>query len=288
MLISSASGAAALLFYASSSNQTWHFSSILCCVSAPTSKYFIQNSLQSVEGISFGRNILGIWHLLSTWSLMPDLHSTNQWENRDFSFLWSCFYNSGENLSKITFSLVKTAIIPGPFREFTLFGGFFHSWHLLFQKKDDVRVEVAGKSWWCLNHLSCLEQRLLLGEAVPLVGLGPCRSHKRMSEILWELWKEAALGDNTVLISTTKNRALQAFFFFFHALMTLLLTGSSNSEKLRGLFSISVFFLLHCFSLACFSPILMFYLLNMLNPSPVLRMISLTLPFCMPAQIGIF
>lgn len=47
----------------------------------------------------------------------------------------------------------------------------------------------------------------------PLAALGPCMWHKRMSEILWELCKEAALGDSTVVISTTKNRALQAFFF---------------------------------------------------------------------------
>lgn len=47
----------------------------------------------------------------------------------------------------------------------------------------------------------------------PLAGLGSCKWHKKMSEIFWELCKEAALGDSTVVISTTKNRALQAFFF---------------------------------------------------------------------------
>lgn len=36
--------------------------------------------------------------------------------------------------------------------------------------------------------------------------------------------------------------------------MTLLLTGSSNSEKLRGLFSISVSFLLHPFLTCLFLP----------------------------------
>jgi len=59
--------------------------------------------------------------------------------------------------------------------------------------------------------------------------------------------KEAALGDNTVVISITRNRDLQPFFS--HALTTLLLTGSSNLEKLCFLFSVSVFFLLHHFSL---------------------------------------
>lgn len=54
--------------------------------------------------------------------------------------------------------------------------------------------------------------------------------------------KEAALGDNTVVISITKNRDLQALFS--HALMTLLLTGSSNLAKLQVLFSVLVFFLL--------------------------------------------
>lgn len=33
--------------------------------------------------------------------------------------------------------------------------------------KGDVREEVAEKGWWCLKHLSCLEQKLLLEVAVP-------------------------------------------------------------------------------------------------------------------------
>lgn len=56
--------------------------------------------------------------------------------------------------------------------------------------------------------------------------------------------------------------------FFSHALMILLLTGSSNSEKLQGLFSISVLPAAP-FLPGLFLPSFQFYLLNMLNPSPV-------------------
>lgn len=155
--------------------------------------------------------------------------------------------------------------------------------------KHDVREEVAGKGWWCLYHSSCLEQKLLPREAVPWHPWflwGPACSIERWvkscgSTARRQLWEITQWWSAPPKIGLCRP-------FFSHALMTLLLTGSSNSEKLRGLFSISVFFLLHRFSLACFSPILMFYLLNMLNPSPVLWMISLTLPFRLPAQIHIF
>lgn len=231
-------------------------------------------------------NILWVWDLLSTWSLMPDLYLVNQWENRAFWFLWRCFHSNGENPTEERLSLVKTAIISVPFRELWWFLSFMRSCFL--RLKDDVREEVAEKGWWCLSHFSCLEQKLLLGVAVsqhPWLLWGPACGIKRWvkscgSSARRQLWEIAQWRSAPPKIGLCRP-------FFSHALMTLLLTGSSNSEKLQGLFSISVL------PAAPFLPCLFLPSSDVLpseyaESKPSVWMIPLTLPFCMPAQIHIF
>lgn len=126
---------------------------------------------------------------------------------------------------------------------YSMFNGFSWDWHFAFCKMMFKR-----------HHLHQLKLRgpsRLLSPTPIAAAVGGnmySTSATRSScstETEWKLaealGKEAALGDNTVVINITINRDQQGFFSP-HALTTLLLTGSSNLEKFSSWFSISIFF----------------------------------------------
>lgn len=79
------SSSSALLCFQQQSNLTF-----LLYIVLRFSPYFqmFDPKFTSVSGKNLiAWNILWLWHLLSTWSLIPDLYSINQWENRAFTIM---------------------------------------------------------------------------------------------------------------------------------------------------------------------------------------------------------